>query len=878
MKRIISLASLIMMLCSCTQQIQEEFWDPSSYGNQETVPVDFCISVDDSLMTRSSITASESAIKNINIYAYYGGMLETSTYSESSSGLSLNLVVGRSYNIYALANTGKVNAPTTETALQSYRYSITSVSDLNKGLPMSFRQGGFVVGSTSKVNIRLQRLISRIRFSIDKSALKDFQVTDVKLCQAALKVSAFSTGSKAGSTSEVGDGDKASTSDLSTLNSGGTITFYALENCQGVLLSSNTNSENKIPDKLTTTQSKICTYLEMTASFKGEYKGVAVESDHVKYRFYLGADNCTDFNIERNKDIVINLTLTEDRIFDESWKVEYGEDLPTVTYSLEASNSQISINAGNEAKVTLKHILLADNSRYNETDVTEYAEWTSSNTKVATVDNGVITAISGGSTTITATYNGIKTQIYVNVSNVVTYGLRIEIENTDIEVGSSESTTGYYVTYTNGVESDSRNINYSASWSTTSSSIATVSYGKITGKNPGTATITMKYNNMTESVTVRVVEKPTYELSITPEVLSVIDDKQSQLTAVYKTLRGTEIINVEDVTSKASWSTPSASIAHVSIGGKVTAVSEGSTTVTAKYEGLTATCTVVVTPRQVYELAFSETSLKLNKGESKAVDIMYNYYIDGELRSSSKIGSLANLTSSNTSVATISSTGIIRGVAAGTATITATYQGLTATMTVTVVGASSLSLEWTSATLAKGDQKSNVALYTITSNGSTTDVTNTASWKSSNTSVATVSRGVISARGAGTATITATYSGISVTCTVTVGSTADPTYVLLSQVRSVQVSGDTYELQIDITMSDKSEIKNVPYTWELTYSQNFSATVGKSGTGPLQYTLGDYLYVSIFDLETTGSYYDSSGNLVPIKRSYSLSHGMGWLP
>jgi hypothetical protein len=280
----------------------------------------------------------------------------------------------------------------------------------------------------------------------------------------------------------------------------------------------------------------------------------------------------------------------------------------------------------------------------------------------------------------------------------------------------------------------------------------------------------------------------------------------------------------------------------------------------------------------VYELAFSETSLKLNKGESKAVDIMYNYYIDGELRSSSKIGSLANLTSSNTSVATISSTGIIRGVAAGTATITATYQGLTATMTVTVVGASSLSLEWTSATLAKGDQKSNVALYTITSNGSTTDVTNTASWKSSNTSVATVSRGVITARGAGTATITATYSSISVTCTVTVGSTADPTYVLLSQVRSVQVSGDTYELQIDITMSDKSVIKNVPYKWELTYSQNFSATVGKSGTGPLQYTLGDYLYVSIFDLETTGSYYDSSGNLVPIKRSYSLSHGMGWLP
>lgn len=875
------MAITALLMCSC---IFEDMSDCPNYveGAGDPIEVEFCVSSGDSTQTRSSVSVTENAVKYLTICIYHNGKLVKNEFFDSPSTFSISLVKGLKYNIYAIANYGRISGVTTEEEMIKFKFISEHITKIETGFPMCWKRLDYLAGKDSeKVTISLERLVSKINLSVDSSELEDFTINSVRLYQCAWSVYPFHEngdgGSRAESANEIGDGDYASASDLDKLNSGQSITFYAMENCQGVLLEGNKSADVKVPDKIPSS-ADLCTYLEITASHSGDYKGVALSSDHVTYRFFIGNDNCTDFNIRRNTDVNIHLTVTKDRIFDKGWKVDYGEDLPTVTYSLEASNSQISINAGNEAKVTLKHILLADNSRYNETDVTEYAEWTSSNTKVATVDKGVITAISGGSTTITATYNGIKTQIYVNVSNVVTYGLRIEIENTDIEVGSSESTTGYYVTYTNGIESDSRNINYSASWSTTSSSIATVSYGKITGKNPGTATITMKYNNMTESVTVRIVEKPTYELSITPEVLSVIDDKQSQLTAVYKTLRGTEIINVEDVTSKASWSTPSASIAHVSIGGKVTAVSEGSTTVTAKYEGLTATCTVVVTPRQVYELAFSETSLKLNKGESKAVDIMYNYYIDGELRSSSKIGSLANLTSSNTSVATISSTGIIRGVAAGTATITATYQGLTATMTVTVVGASSLSLEWTSATLAKGDQKSNVALYTITSNGSTTDVTNTASWKSSNTSVATVSRGVITARGAGTATITATYSSISVTCTVTVGSTADPTYVLLSQVRSVQVSGDTYELQIDITMSDKSVIKNVPYTWELTYSQNFSATVGKSGTGPLQYTLGDYLYVSIFDLETTGSYYNSSGNLVPIKRSYSLSHGMGWLP
>lgn len=870
-----------MILCSCTQQIQEEFWNPSTDGNQERVPVEFCISVDDSLMTKSSITASESAIKNINIYAYYGGMLEASTYSESSSGLSLNLVVGRSYNIYALANTGKVSAPATETSLQSYKYSITSVSDLNKGLPMSFRQGGFVVSSSSRVNISLQRLISRIRFSIDKSALKDFQVTDVKLCQAAMKVSAFSTESKAGSTSEVGDGDKASTDDLSTLNSGGTISFYALENCQGVLLSSNTNAENKTPEKLTTTQSKLCTYLEMTASFKGEYEGVAVESNNVKYRFYLGADNCSDFNIERNKDIAINLTLSEDRIFDDSWKVNYGDDLPKITYSLESSSaSTIEMNAGTSNKITIKHVQFADGARYNENDVTTYAEWTSSNTKVATVSDGVITAVASGTSTITVTYNGMKIQYRVTVKDVITYGIEVTLDNDIVEVGSSVNATASYVKYTNGVKDNSSSINYVGTWSTSSSSIASVLNGKITGKSPGTATITIKYNGYTESVTVKVVEKPTYELYVTPESMSIIDGNYAQLTAILKTISGGEVISTEDVSAKATWSSKQSSIVYPYTGGKINAMSEGTTTVTASYNGYSATCTVTVTPSNFYTLTLSESSLTLNRGESTSVSALYNTYMNGELYSSSSIGSLASWSSSDTSIATVSSTGIIRGVAAGEVTISATYRSMTATLTVKVVGASSLALEWTSATITKGDQKSNAALYTVTSSGTITDVTNSATWKSSNTTIATVSKGVITARGAGTATITATYSSISVTCTVTVTASApDPAYVLVPQVNTVQLSADTYELQIEVRMSDGTVINNVPYTWELTYSQNLSAEVGKSGTGPLQYKANaSSLYISIFNLVTTESFYDSSGRFAPITRSYSLAHNMSWLP
>ena len=75
-----------------------------------------------------------------------------------------------------------------------------------------------------------------------------------------------SGGSRASSPSDVGDGDWASSSDLTKLNAGGKATFYALENCQGVLLPGNKSAESKIPSEIPSS-ADLCTYLEMTASY-----------------------------------------------------------------------------------------------------------------------------------------------------------------------------------------------------------------------------------------------------------------------------------------------------------------------------------------------------------------------------------------------------------------------------------------------------------------------------------------------------------------------------------------------------------------------------------------------------------------------------------
>ena len=152
--------------------------------------------------------------------------------------------------------------------------------------------------------------------------------------------------------------------------------------------------------------------------------------------------------------------------------------------------------------------------------------------------------------------------------------------------------------------------------------------------------------------------------------------------------------------------------------------------------------------------------------------------------------------SSNTNVATVSTSGVVTAKAAGTATITATTAdgGKTATCAVTVTAATvpvtGVSVTPTTLTLEAGLTGT---LYATVTPSNATDKSVT--WSSSNTNVATVSSsGVVTAKAAGTATITVTTKdgGKTATCALTV----TPATVLPS---SVSVSPTTLTLLVDKT-------------------------------------------------------------------------------
>jgi len=129
--------------------------------------------------------------------------------------------------------------------------------------------------------------------------------------------------------------------------------------------------------------------------------------------------------------------------------------------------------------------------------------------------------------------------------------------------------------------------------------------------------------------------------------------------------------------------------------------------------------------------------------------------------------------SSSTSVATISTSGLVTAVGTGSTTITAAATqnpSITGTQTVNVtVGCiTAITLDHSTLSLTANSLTGSLTATANTCNGNF-DITQVATWTSSNTAVATVSAGTVTAVGNGTVTVTASSGNvISPAATVTV--------------------------------------------------------------------------------------------------------------
>src|SRR5207247_123825 len=132
-----------------------------------------------------------------------------------------------------------------------------------------------------------------------------------------------------------------------------------------------------------------------------------------------------------------------------------------------------------------------------------------------------------------------------------------------------------------------------------------------------------------------------------------------------------------------AWTSSNTAMATVSSSGLVTGVTAGSATITATSEGKSGTAAITVTPAPVATVAVTPTTASLTVGQTTQLSATLK-----DANGNTLTGRTVAWTSSNTSMATVSSSGLVTGVTAGSATITATSEGKSGTAAITVTTSS----------------------------------------------------------------------------------------------------------------------------------------------------------------------------------------------
>ncbi len=258
------------------------------------------------------VKAADNTVRNLLVSIYSeGSLVEELNLGNGGEG-SAELYTGKEYTYYASANLTRSTGLKTEAEIEAVRVPVNP-SEPSGGFPMAAAGDFSVSEDDATVDIMLERLYSKIRFSVDFAETQDLDISSVRIKQAAASVTPF-TRSRAVS---VSDGDAATASEIITLNSAGQIEFYVPENCQGVLLPSNTDPSQKIPDNILS-NAHLCTYIEV----KGALAGEQIYAGEVTYRFYLGQDAASDFNVIRNTENTVTLVPSRDALGSPSWQID----------------------------------------------------------------------------------------------------------------------------------------------------------------------------------------------------------------------------------------------------------------------------------------------------------------------------------------------------------------------------------------------------------------------------------------------------------------------------------------------------------------------------------------------------------------------------
>jgi plastocyanin len=447
-------------------------------------------------------------------------------------------------------------------------------------------------------------------------------------------------------------------------------------------------------------------------------------------------------------------------------------------------------------------------------DLTTQVAWASATPSVATISNasgsrGVATAVATGTSTISATLGGVTGSTVLSVSAAVLQSIAVTPPNPSVPKGTTQQfhATGTYS------DTTTQDLTTQVTWASATPSVATISNaagsrGLANAVTPGTSTISAMLGGVAGSTVLTVTAAALQSITVAPANPSVPLGEIQPFTATGTYTDSSTL----DLTHQVTWASATPSVATISnaaiSAGVATSVARGTSTISATLASITGTTVLTVTSPIVVMIMVSPATPSVPAGDTDQFMAM-GMYSDNSMQD---VTSQATWTSNPTSIATISnaagSQGLATAVSIGTATITATFDGMSGQSPLDVTAAVLVSIALApanpSAPAGTTDQFHATGTY---SDRSTRDVTGQVAWASATLSVATISnaagsQGLATALAVGTSSISATLGGITGTTLLTV--TAPLVSIAVTFVSPGLPAGETEQVRATGTYGDAS--------------------------------------------------------------------------
>jgi uncharacterized protein YjdB len=216
-------------------------------------------------------------------------------------------------------------------------------------------------------------------------------------------------------------------------------------------------------------------------------------------------------------------------------------------------------------------------------------------------------------------------------------------------------------------------------------------------------------------------------------------------------------------TSRLTWESGNTGFATVNASGVVTGVAPGNVDIRAKADGRVGSMVMRV-QRPVNLVVLSPQVVDIEVNQTRQLTVTTN-----DANGQALSGRLVTFSTSNASIATVTSNGLIAAIALGNATITAESEGKRGTTTVNVNSARVSSISFTPPSPQTMLRGQTLQITATPRDGQGNIMNRPVTWSTSNQAVGTVSAtGLVSAVGVGQVQITATAEGTQATMFITV--------------------------------------------------------------------------------------------------------------